>query len=454
MSKVMNMTDGKPAKLMLRFALPVILTNLGQQLYQIVDAAIVGRGVGVDALAAVGCTDWTYWMITWSITVMTQGFATFVSRYFGKNDPEKINKAITMSVYLTLIIAAIFTLIGVIGARPILILLRTPTERNILTQAVTYLTVMFSGIIIVAFYNLSAAILRAFGDSKTPLVAMVIAAVLNILLDLLFVLVCRWGVFGAAFASVLSQCVAFLFCTVKIFEIEYVKLKKTAWAWDCHLAGEMAGFGIPLALQYVIINLGGMIVQSTINDQGSAFVAGYTAVNKLYGLLECSAISLGAAFTTYASQNYGAGNFRRVRRGVNVSMLLAVGAALVLLVMILPLRYLLPQLFIDMSEPGAADAIQVAARYLTNMILSLPILYLVYVHRNHLQAIGNSSWSLISGLGEALFCIEPVAWLMAWLLVLIPYYHYQRKLLPVNHKGQEKYPKTAHSKSNRGEVFP
>ena len=298
MSKVMNMTDGKPAKLMLRFALPVILTNLGQQLYQIVDAAIVGRGVGVDALAAVGCTDWTYWMITWSIAVMTQGFATFVSRYFGKNDPEKINKAITMSVYLTLIIAAVFTLIGVIGARPILILLRTPTERNILTQAVTYLTVMFSGIIIVAFYNLSAAILRAFGDSKTPLVAMVIAAVLNILLDLLFVLVCHWGVFGAAFASVLSQCVAFLFCTVKIFGIEYVKLKKAAWAWDGRLAGEMAGFGIPLALQYVIINLGGMIVQSTINDQGSAFVAGYTAVNKLYGLLECSAISLGAAFTT------------------------------------------------------------------------------------------------------------------------------------------------------------
>ena len=453
MSKVMNMTDGKPAKLMLKFALPVILTNLGQQLYQIVDAAIVGRGVGVDALAAVGCTDWTYWMITWSVAVMTQGFATFVSRYFGKNDPEKINKAITMSVYLTLIIAAVFTLIGVIGARPILILLRTPAERNILTQAVTYLTVMFSGIIIVAFYNLSAAILRAFGDSKTPLVAMVIAAVLNILLDLLFVLVCRWGVFGAALASVLSQCVAFLFCTAKIFEIEYVRLKKNAWAWDGRLAGEMAGFGIPLALQYVIINLGGMIVQSTINDQGSAFVAGYTAVNKLYGLLECSAISLGAAFTTYASQNFGAGNFKRVRRGVNVAMVLAVGVALVLLVMVLPLRYLLPQLFIDMSEAGAADAILVAARYLTNMILSLPILYLVYVHRNHLQAVGNSSWSLISGIGEALsrvvmakllfgivgveilFYIEPVAWLMAWLLVLIPYYYYQRKLLPVKNVG-------------------
>jgi Na+-driven multidrug efflux pump len=242
---------------------------------------------------------------------------------------------------------------------------------------------------------------------------------------------------------------AFLFCTARIFGIEYVCLKKNAWAWDGRLVGEMARFGIPLALQYVIINFGGMIVQATVNDQGSAFVAGYTAVNKLYGLLECSAIALGAAFTTFASQNYGAGNFKRVRRGVNVAMILAVLAALILVVTVLPLRSLLPQLFIDMSEAGSADAIRVAVKYLTNMILSLPILYLVYVHRHNLQAIGNSSWSFISGIAEALsrvvmaklffvmagvevmFYIEPVAWLMAWLFVLLPYYYYQKKLLPI-----------------------
>ena len=448
MSRVMNMTQGKPARLMLKFAFPVVLTNLGQQLYQIVDAAIVGRGVGVDALAAVGCTDWTYWMVMWSVSVMTQGFATFVSRYFGKNDPARINKAITMSVYLSLIISAIFTVVGVLGAGPILRLLRTPAD--ILPQAVTYLTTMISGILIVAFYNLTAAILRAFGDSRTPLVAMIIAAALNVVLDLVFVLVFHWGVFGAALASVMSQCVAFLFCTRRIFRIEYVKLDRAAWAWDGQLAGEMARFGIPLAIQYVIIHLGGMIVQSTINDQGSSFVAGYTAVNKLYGLLECTAISLGAAFTTYASQNYGAGNYLRVRRGVKVAMALAVGVALVLLAIVLPLRELLPQLFIDMGEAGAADAIDVAARYLTNMILSLPILYLVYVHRNNLQAIGNSTWSLVSGIAEAvsrvvmaklffdiagvqiMFYIEPVAWLMAWLFVLVPYYFYQKKLLPIS----------------------
>lgn len=449
MADVMNMTRGKPAGLMLRFALPVVLTNLGQQLYQIVDAAIVGRGVGVDALAAVGCTDWTYWMIMWSISVMTQGFATFVSRFFGQNDPKKINKAITASVYLSLIISGVFLVGGVLAARPILVLLQTPETGGILDQAVVYLTTMLGGIVIVALYNLTAAILRAFGDSKSPLVAMVIAAVLNILLDVLFVFGFRWGVFGAAMASVLSQCVALVFCAGKIFRIPLVKLDRAAWQWDGPLSGEMAKFGIPLALQYVIINFGGMLVQSTVNLQGAAFVAGYTAVNKLYGLLECSGISLGAAFSTYASQNFGAGDFLRVRKGVKVGMALAVGMAVLLAAITLPLRRLLPQLFIDMAEPGAAAAVDIAARYLTVMILSLPVLYLVYVHRHNLQAIGNSAWSLVSGIAESasrvvmaklmfdavgveiLFYVEPVAWLLAWLFVLFPYYWYQKRRLPV-----------------------
>ena len=447
MSRVTNMTTGSPYKLMLRFAVPVIITNMLQQLYQMVDAAIVGRGVGVDALAAVGCTDWTYWMFMWSVSVMVQGFATFVSRYFGKQDRAMTNKAITASIYLSLVLSAILSIGGMIAARPILNLLRTPDK--LLADATIYLTTMYAGIIIVAFYNLASAILRAFGDSKTPLTAMIIAALLNVALDVLFVMVFHWGVFGAALASVLSQCVAFGYCTVKIFKIDYVKLDKEAWQPDWEMLKEMAKFGVPIAIQYVIIHLGGMIVQSTVNDQGASFVAGYTAVNKLYGLLECTAVALGASFTTFGSQNYGAGNFKRVRRGVNVAMLLAVSIACVLASIVLPLRYYLPQIFIDMAEPGAPEAIDVAARYLTNMILSMPILYLVYVHRNNLQAIGIASWSLVSGIAEALsrvvmakFCfafvgveimfyIEPVAWFLAWFFVLVPYYFYQRKLLPV-----------------------
>lgn len=448
MSRVTNMTVGSPYTLMLRFSLPVIVTNMLQQMYQMVDAAIVGRGVGVDALAAVGCTDWTYWMVMWSVSVMVQGFATFVSRYFGRQDGAMTNKAITSSIYLSLLLAAIFSIGGILVARPILNLLRTPDK--LLADAAVYLTTMYAGIVIVAFYNMASSILRAFGDSKTPLVAMIIAALTNIALDLLFVMVFHWGVFGAALASVLSQCVAFIYCTVKILRIEYVKLDRQAWRLHWPLLGEMAKFGIPLAIQYVIIHLGGMIVQSTINDQGASFVAGYTAVNKLYGLLECTAIALGASFTTFGSQNYGAGNYKRVRRGVNVAMVLAVSVSCVLMAIVLPLRYYLPQIFIDIAESGAPEAIDVAVRYLINMMLSMPILYLVYVHRNYLQAIGIASWSLVSGIAEAvsrvvmaklcfpfvgveiMFYIEPVAWLMAWIFVLVPYYFYQRKRLPLN----------------------
>ena len=167
------MTSGNPIKLMLTFAFPVILTNLGQQLYQIADAAIVGRGVGVDALAAVGCTDWTYWLIMWSMSVMVSGFATFVSRYFGSREYVKMNRAIVVSAVLSFVIAAVLSIAGLILARPLLMFMNTPPD--ILDMAVLYLSTMIAGTLIMTFYNLAGSILRAFGDGKSPLIAMIIA---------------------------------------------------------------------------------------------------------------------------------------------------------------------------------------------------------------------------------------------------------------------------------------
>jgi len=439
------MTAGSPTRLMLMFALPVIVTNLGQQFYQIADAAIVGRGVGVDALAAVGCTDWTYWLILWSVSVMTQGFATFVARYFGKKDYERMNKAITMSALLSLAIAIVFTVLGLVFAKPILVLLGTPSE--ILPDASTYLSTMIAGTLVVTGYNLTGAILRAFGDGKTPLIAMITAAVLNIALDLIFVLVFGWGIFGAAIASVISQAVAFVFCSVKIFRIDCVKLDREAWRFDGALSLKLFTFGVPLAVQYIVINIGGMVCQSTINLQGSDFIAGYTAVSKLYGLLENTAIALGAAFTTFASQNFGAGNYERLRGGVKKCLLLALCGAAVIMAIVLPLRRLLPQFFIDKTEAGAAAAIEVAATYLLYMVLFLPVLYIIYVYRGNFQSIGDAKWSMISGFAECgirilmakviinfvgkntLFFIEPFAWIAALVFVMVPYYICRPRIL-------------------------
>lgn len=447
-SRVIDMTHGSPVKLMVSFAIPIVLTNLGQQLYQIVDAVIVGRGVGIDALAAVGCTDWTYWLISWSMSAMTAGFATYVSRYFGEQDYTKMNRSIRISAILSAIIAIVLTVIGLLLARPLLVFLNTP--ENILENAVTYLSTMIIGTLVMTAYSLAAAILRAFGDGKSPLVAMIIAAVSNIVLDIFCVMVLKWGVFGAAFASVISQLIAFLYCMIKICGIQYVKFDKKDMYWEWKQAKEILFFGVPLAIQYIIINIGGIILQSTINDQGSSFIAGYTSVNKLYGLLECTAIAMGSAFITFASQNYGARNYKRVRNGVKTAMILAVCSSIIIMIIVLPLNRSLPMLFMNVTDNGVEESLNVASRYLINMTISLPILYLVYVHRNNLQALGVSSWSLISGIAEALvrvvmakiiyrgigvdtlFFIEPFAWLAAWLFVMVPFYFYQKKELPIN----------------------
>lgn len=445
MKQVTDMTQGKPAKLILTFAFSLILTNVGQQLYMIVDSSVVGRGVGLKALAAVGSADWTYWLILWTVQGLTQGFAVFASRYFGKQDYRSMNKTIATSTILSLIIGVLLTVIGLFAAKPLLLLLKTSDD--IIDNAIIYLTTMIAGTLIVTAYNMAGAILRAFGDGKSPLIAMVIAALMNVGLDLLFVLVFHWGVFGATISSVTAQLFSFLFCLVRIRKVEYVQFEKGDWKFDGKMAKEMLAFGLPIALQMMVIAISGMVLQSAINLQGSIFVAGYTAMNKMFGLLESSAFSLGSASSTFFAQNYGAGKKDRVRSGVRTSAIISVIMAVcVTAVMLLVGKYLL-QMFIDATETGATEALQIGFHYLIIASVSLIILYLIHVYRNAMQALGNSFWSMISGFAECavrilmakavvlvlgtgtLYFVEPAAWIGALIFIMVPYYHYQKKLL-------------------------
>lgn len=280
MAKVTDMTKGKPAVLLLSFAFPLILGNLGQQLYMIVDAIIVGRGVGVKALAAVGATDWTYWLILWVIQALTQGFATRISHHFGEKNIAKLRKSITMSVFLCVGIGILLTVLALLLVIPMLHVLKTPTD--IFDGASSYLFTMFAGTLIVMAYNMASAILRAFGDGKTPLIAMGIAASANIVLDLLFVLVFGLGIVGAAIATLIAQLISFLYCLTIIRKIDFIKTQRNDWQWDSRIVYELCAMGLPLALQHVLIAIGGMILQSTINSQGFVFVAGFTATNKIF----------------------------------------------------------------------------------------------------------------------------------------------------------------------------
>ena len=413
MSRVKDMTSGKPAKLLLLFSFPLILGNLGQQLYMIVDAIIVGQGVGVEGLAAVGATDWTYWLALWVIQGTTQGFGILIAQYFGEGSREKMRKAIAMSIGLCAGTGVLLTGICLLIARPMLRLLQTP--ENIFNGASAYLLTMFAGILIVMAYNMAASVLRALGDGRTPLIAIVMAAVTNIALDLLFVFGFHWGV---------------------LRRMELVKLQRKDWHVDRMMIKRLFSLALPLVLQSILIAAGGMVLQSAINRQGFLFLAGFTATNKVYGLLESSAISLGYAMTTYVAQNYGAGLQQRIRQGVKsgvgIAVLFSVG---VTILMILGGKPIL-SLFIDTSSSNAPKVLEIAYQYLFIMSCLLCALYLLYVFRSTLQGMGNTIIPMLSGLMEflarvcaaligariwgetVLFFAEPGAWIAAAVLLV------------------------------------
>ncbi len=445
MKRTTDMTRGSILKLVVPLTIPLILTNLGQQLYMIVDASIVGRGIGVKALAAVGSADWSYWLILWSVMGLTQGFATFVSRYFGKRDFRTMNRVIANAAILCFLIGGILTTVGCLAARPILTLLKTPDD--IIGDAAVYLTTMIGGTLVVTAYNMSASILRAFGNGKTPLMAMVIAALTNIGLDFLFVLVFHWGVFGAAIASISAQLLSFLYCLGQIRRIEQVRICREDWRFDTMLCSDMLKFSLPIAFQFIIIALSGIVLQSTINAHGSLFVAGFTATNKLYGILESTAISIGQAFATFYSQNYGAGHYGRVKEGVVRGLILSTLTTIIVSAIVIPGGRTFLQAFVDRNAENGMEILEIAYHYLFIMASCLIIIYPIHIYRNALQSIGNSFWTMVSGFAEsamrilfakmvvqwagteAVFYAEPAAWMGALLFSLLPYYYYERKLL-------------------------
>lgn len=454
-SRTTDMTRGSPLCLILAFSLPLILANVGQQLYMIVDASVVGRGVGVKALAAVGSSDWCYWLILWTVIGLTQGFSVFVSRFFGEKNFERMNRTIAMSVLLCLAVGVFLTVAGIAVTRPVLMLLKTPAD--IIDSSALYLRTMIAGTIVVTAYNMASSILRALGDGKTPFVAMCIAAVMNITLDLAFVLVFRWGVFGAALASVIAQGFSFAYCLFRITRIKEVCLSRKTWKPDTALIFDLLRFGFPIAVQSIIIALSGIVLQSAVNVQGSVFVAGYTSTNKLYGLLESTAISVGLAASTYFAQNFGAGNMRRVRRGLRASVLIVLLMAVIVTTVSFGFGKTLLALFID-SKIGAdgEEALRIGSEYLRIMSSFLIVLYLIHIYKNALQAMGVSVWSMVSGFAEAaarvatakiavallgsrlIFFAEPAAWAFALAFIAAPYYAWAGRKMKENKPSSQK----------------
>ena len=345
-----NLTEGKPSVLILRFALPMMAGSVFQQLYTITDAAIVGKFLGVQALAAIGAADWFNWLVLSIIIGFAQGFAIIPAQRFGAGDRERLRRSAAMGIALTGVLALLLTAGSLPSIAPVLRIMHT--EAAIFGDAEIYLVIVFSGIPIVAGYNIFSSLLRSLGDSRDPLVAMVVGAVTNIGLDLLFVVVLHRGVAGAAAATVIGQGCALLYSLAAFLRAPEMRFRRADWLPDWRLVRREFLLGLPMALQNAVIGVGGMAVQQVVNGFGYVFVAGFTATNKLYGLLELAATNFGYAVASYTGQNLGAGKYGRIRSGVRDAARMGVLTSLaVAAVMLLAGRWIVA-LFIS-AEDGA-----------------------------------------------------------------------------------------------------
>ncbi len=397
-SHIKSMTEGKPGKLILTFALPLMAGNVFQQLYTVVDTAIVGKFLGVSALAALGASDWLNWMILGIIQGFAQGFAILMAQEFGAKHFERLRKVIGNSYILSAIFALALLLLGQLIARPVLVLLQTPDA--ILGDTLLYLRILFMGIPIVMAYNLFACILRSLGDGRTPLYAMVVASITNIVLDLVFVLIFKWGIAGAAIATVIAQLISGLYCLYFIRKIEILKYSREDFVPEKALCGRLLTLGFPMAFQNCIIAVGGMIVQFVVNGFGVIFIAGFTATNKLYGILEIAATSYGYAMITYVGQNMGAGKTRRIRQGMRSALFISLITSVCIATFMLIFGKLILGLFISGTPEEVTQTMKIAYFYLAIMSVCLPILYILHVTRAAIQGLGNTFLPMLSGIAE------------------------------------------------------
>ncbi len=442
--RVKNMTTGKPAKLLLAFSFSLMAGNVFQQLYTVVDTMVVGKVLGVTALAALGAADWLNWLMLGVIQGLTQGFGIRMAQEFGADRQDRLRECVGSAVVLSMLSAVLLTAAGQLAARPVLMLLQTPPE--IIEFTLLYLRIMFAGVPIVMLYNLLACILRSLGDSRTPLNAMIVASLTNIALDCLFVLGFHWGIAGAAVATLIAQAVSSGFCFFYIKRLTILKLTREDFRLREDLTRKLIFLGLPMAFQNGIIAVGGMIVQFVVNTYGVLFIAGFTATNKLYGLLEIAGTSYGYAMVTYVGQNLGAGKMDRIRSGMRAAMGIAMATSVVIAICMLVFGKGILGLFISGSPEVVEQTMQIAYFYLAVMSVCLPILYVLHVTRSALQGMGNTVLPMLSGVAEfvmrtlsvivlpmlfgetGIFFAEILAWLGADVVLVSSYFIVTGKL--------------------------
>lgn len=439
---VKDMTKGSPMKLILGFSVPLLFGFLFQQFYNLVDTVIVGRFLGTNNLAAVGATGSVNFLIIGFCMGICSGFAIPVSHKFGAGDQVGVRRVVANCIWLSAAFAVVMTVLTTLLCRHILIAMKTPDD--ILDAAYSYIWVIFLGIPVTFLYNMTAGVIRALGDSKTPVIFLVMSSFINIGLDLFFIVNLRWGVQGAAWATVISQGISGLCCLLfMIKKFEMLRIRREEWRPDRHLIGTLCGMGVPMGLQYSITAIGSVILQSATNTLGSDAVAAVTAAGKISGFLACPFDAMGSTMATYGGQNVGAGKLDRIGQGLKSCILLGAGYSVIALGVSLLFGRPLARLFLDASETAIIENVRLFLTLATAFYFPLA---LVNIIRFMIQGVGFPFFAILAGVFEMAAralagfvlvpvfgflgsCLgSPIAWIMADAFLIPAYFHVKKKL--------------------------
>ena len=395
---IKDLTKGSPIKAILSFAVPMLFGNLFQQMYNMADSIIVGKYIGVQALAAVGGTGALNFLVLGFIIGVSSGFMIPVSQAFGAKDFDKLRKFVTNAAWLSLIVGLLITIITVSLTGTLLRLTNTPDD--IFQGSYEYISTIFAGILGIMFYNLLSGIMRALGDSKTPLYFLIFSSFINIALDLLFVIVFNMGVFGAAFATDISQFISCLLCYIFIKKkYSILKMQKGDWALNKTFVNKLLLMGLPMGLQYSITAIGSTVMQTAVNGLGSVYVAAITAGNKVSLLFTQAYETLGTAMATYCGQNLGACKINRINKGMKQGITaMGIYTIAAFCGIVFGGRYV-ALLFVNADETILLG--YVSKFLFANALFYFPLGLLIML-RYGIQGLGYSVFAMIAGIMEML----------------------------------------------------
>ena len=436
-----DLTTGSPMKIFIMFSIPILLGNLFQQLYNMVDTIIVGQYLGEEALAAVGTTGCLMFLVLGFANGIAQGFGVMIAQAFGAGNHKQLRHFVALIVVLTILVSLILSLPTTIFSKNLLMLLNVPD--NILAMADSYIKVIFAGLILTMAYNVEAGILRGVGDSKTPLYFLLLASVLNIILDFVLIVFAKMGTAGAAYATVIGRGVSAVLCFIYMHvKFPLLRLSREDFYYDWDNSKKLLSLGIPMAINYSITAIGTMILQAAINVFGSSVVASYTAASKIINLTTQTMPSLGTTSATYCGQNLGAGKYGRIYKGMRCGFVLCAIVGVLGAVISLIAEPWMISMFIPNPT---AEAMGYAHIYLVRACTCMIPLAWIFVYRSAMQGLNQALVPMLCGTVELVsrFLViaivskpfgysgvcwtDPVCWLVTGVMVLAAYLLWERK---------------------------